>query len=102
MTVKNVAPRSMQGARMASVLCYFGVRQSNRRTAWTASGRPYSGLVSKLPEGKLWELYEATKKSYRERIGKAHPDRAGTHEEAATLNAAWERTEMLFKRLGIG
>lgn len=73
-------------------LHFFGVFKHGER------GRD---SIRRMSEGKLFDLYEATRASWRSKISKAHPDRGGSNEDAAAINAAWERTEVLFRRLGV-
>jgi len=97
LTAPKRSPKTIRSrARLSSLLHFFGVRKlTNDYDACRNS------KVSDASAEQLWQWYEHAKLAYRDKIARAHPDRGGNHAEAATLNAAWERTEMLFKRLGI-
>lgn len=82
-------------SNLAYLLAFWGAR--GRSDRW-----PPRQSVKDASEGQLWDWYEKAKSRYRQMISKAHPDRGGDCAEAATLNAAWTRTESLFQRLKIG
>jgi len=57
--------------------------------------------IIKASENRLFDLFEAAEKEYKNRIKVLHPDNGGDTNKAAELNVVWKRTKMLFKRLGI-
>lgn len=58
-------------------------------------------MVCKLNEWQLFDLYQAARKLYRQLVVQLHPDRGGSVDLCARLNALWNRIEFLFKRKGI-
>lgn len=63
-----------------------------------------SGRLCKawVPAQEMWEWLEQAKRNHRQLIRKHHPDRCGSHERAAVINAAWDRVKELLERRGIG
>jgi len=54
------------------------------------------------PTSELFDLLEAARTSYRDKIKRAHPDKnSEPHHEAARLNMLWRKTKALFRRHGI-
>ena len=60
-------------------------------------------LVGHKPTiARIWDLFSEAKRIWRERIAREHPDRGGSHEQAAIINSLWDNIERRFNKMGIG
>lgn len=83
--------------KLAQLLRALGVPTQRRRNA---SGRTM--IPHRCSERLLWDHFENARAIHRKSIRIYHPDRGGTHEEAARLNSIWREIKNRFGRLGIG
>lgn len=58
-------------------------------------------LFKRLSTGELYALLESARDRYRQSMKEVHPDRGGSHVEAALITRSWKRVKLLFARRGI-
>lgn len=56
--------------------------------------------LNRAPDSTLWDYLEQARKNHRRLICQHHPDRGGSTETAAILNACFTRAIELFRRRG--
>lgn len=96
-----------QCQRLSACLNFWNVRpvlhgKGSKYQEVKAHRNGKTNRIKSQPESRLWDYYEASRKAWRKAIAKNHPDRGGDPQVAARLNALWDRTVLLFSRLGIG
>lgn len=97
-SITNRISRSVQERfpRLVTLLDFWGVRDVSTDTHYY----PNPPLCN-ASANQLWDWFEKAKIEHRKRILLEHPDRGGSWEKAAELNAMWDRTVDLFARQGI-
>ncbi len=65
-------------------------------------GKLYRGFrLFSASWAEKFDLYDAAKARWKERIARAHPDRGGSHEQAAAINRLWAIIQERFAAFGI-
>jgi hypothetical protein len=95
---REMVTRSMTLAPRYGAWGYYHNRARNLRRL----GRNPRSSFWHRPTNELYDLLEAARTSFREKIKRAHPDKSSeSHHEAARLNMLWRKAKVLFRRHGI-
>lgn len=104
-TIQRFPPERIQRTQLATMLIFWGamkpVHGMAKRRFPNMVKRGNLTVMRYASEGQLWDWYEHCKRTWREAIAVAHPDRGGCDKVATLLNIAWARTKELFARVKI-
>src|SRR5581483_10392927 len=64
-------------------------------------GLPGYGWKEQKDEAQLWEWFDIAKANHRRLSRIHHPDKGGSVEKAAIINATWKRLKELMARRGL-
>ena len=101
MNLKKIQPKAIKKPihlmKLSQLLKLLGVKARREKN------RTVPFFVGLDPSPKhLWSLFDEAKRVWRERIALEHPDRGGSHEQAAITNSLWDNIQRRFDKMGIG
>lgn len=96
-----MAKRPLHHWHLSQCLAVLEVNPAVPCSDWKHGDHSLLYCVYRASESHLWGYLEEARNNHRRLIRQHHPDRGGSHEKAAVLNAAWKRTRELLARKGI-